>query len=68
MSRITLSYSSAGICAVSHRLPHDGHVQDSPYGMCWIAPQSHFTVIGGPFTAAMVHADLPYAVERNLLG
>src|SRR5262245_58276012 len=55
MSRITPSYSSAGIWAVSHRRPHDGHVHASPYGIRSTVPQSHVTVIGGPFTEAMVH-------------
>ena len=30
MSRITPSYSSAGICAVSHRRPHEGQIAASP--------------------------------------
>src|SRR6476469_5577595 len=49
MSRMMPWYSADGICAVFQTLPHRSHVHELPYGTRRRLPQSHLTVIGGPF-------------------
>src|SRR6185436_17760895 len=46
--RRTTSYCSRGIWFVSHRRPHDSHVQASPYLRSCLRPHSHVIEIGGP--------------------